>query len=98
MLNIDTGRLTDALESVPAFKLPEMSAGTAYLHEKLILPLSAGKEVLLTDLDLDAFDSEDVGLLDRLYDSVYAKNNLLAASVVIALSQSPPVSNDAGYV
>lgn len=41
-----------------------------YLLEKVLRPCMDGADILLRDIDFDAFDAEDVDLLEQYYDKL----------------------------
>jgi hypothetical protein len=98
MLQVNIKQLVAAVQKAAPFALPEMSAGTNYLYNSLYNRLSTGEDVLLSDLDFSAFNSEDIRTLHSLYNDVFEKSNRQADGIISTLRQITPACKDAAYV
>jgi len=98
MITVSVKQLVSAIEEAEAFKLPDMSAGTQYLHESVYKLLSQNMGVKLSEIDFDAFDSEDIGSLCSLYSEVYERNGRLSRGIMYALQEAAPVCKAVGYL
>jgi len=97
-MKINIPILISAVQNAPAFEAPKISEGTTYLLNNTYNRLLRGEEVLLSDLDLNAFESEDISTLHDLYNNVYGKNNYQANHIVATLRMIAPTSKTAAYV
>ena len=98
MLQLNIKQLVAAVKEAAPFVLPEMNKGTSYLYNSVYGRLSMGEQVRLSDLDFDAFDSEDITALHNLYEDVFEKNNHQASGIVDILRKATLVCKDASYV
>ena len=98
MLQVNIKQLLSAVEEVGAFELPEMSEGTEYLYNNLYKRLSQNMDVRLSEIDLSAFESEDIGSLNDLHSEVFVKNGRAAGGIMSALRETDPVCKAVGYV
>ena len=98
MFTVSTKQLVDAIAEAAAFRLPEMSDGTAYLYEKLYVRLSNGEDLRLSEVDWDRFDLDDVDILRDLYSDVLEANMFRAASIAEILRSITPVATGAKFV
>jgi len=87
-----------AIQEAAHFTVPEMNSGTSYLYDIVYCRLINGEEVLLSDFDFDAFDSEDIHSFSDLYDNMFGKNNHQADSIINTLRQVAPVCEAVAYV
>jgi len=98
MLQINIKQLVAAVQDATPFVKPEMNEGTSYLHSSIYNRLSRGWEVRLSDLDFNAFDSEDISSLSCLYRDVYEQNNYKANRIADTLRNIVPVCKTTAYV
>ena len=98
MLELNITKFVSAVQNAPAFTAPEMNSGTSYLFNNIYKRLLRGESVCITDLDFDAFDSDDIGFLRELYNNIYENHNHKTCDVVNALQQITPISKDSAYV
>lgn len=54
-------------------KIPEEinTAGAKYLYRKMLIPIIVEKEVLLSQLDMDSFDLDDISIIYDYYGNNY---------------------------
>ena len=97
-MKINITQLMTAVQEAPSFNFPEMNGGTSYLFKNLFCRLAIDEEVRLSDLDLNAFDIDDLDSLGDLYINVFEKSNYQVNSIVNALRQIAPVCKTAAYV
>ena len=98
MLKISTTKLLAAVQKAPVFEMPAVSEGTAYLYNNLYVPLSRGEDVCLSNLDLSAFDIEDIRDINDLYNDVIERFGYKAAQIVSVLRGIDPVCKPVVYV
>lgn len=98
MITVNVKKLVEAIQEADAFALPEMNDGVSYLYNAVYNRLSRGHEVRLSELDFDAFDSEDVDAFSGLYTDVFERNYYAANRVADTLRASVPVRTAVGFV
>jgi hypothetical protein len=98
MITVSVRGLAEAIREAEAFALPEMNNGTSYLYKKVYRRMSKGHDVLLSELDFDAFEAEDVDSLSGLYSDVFERNCCAADGIVSTLRATAPVCKAVGYV
>ena len=98
MLKLDLNQLADAVREADPFELPEMNKGTVYLFNNIYVHLAAGKEIRLSNLDFNAFDSEDLNTLSSLCNDVIMQNSRKAFDFVNTLRKIAPMSKATAYV
>jgi hypothetical protein len=60
MLTISVKKFADALTGTSTFELPELNAGAQYIYDKLFNCHITGKEPLLSEIDFEAFNLDDL--------------------------------------
>jgi len=98
MLRVDIKQLISAIQEAPAFAIPETSSGTSYLLNNIYNPLSRGENVRLSDLDFNAFNSEDISTLNELYDDIFERSNYQADNIISTLRLIVPTTKATAYV
>jgi hypothetical protein len=98
VFHVNIKQLLSALTEADTFKLPTMTAGTAYLYHNLYERLSQGKEIRLSSLDMNAFDHEDITTLKDLYAYVFEANHHTALALKTTLRQIRPTNEAVGYI
>jgi len=98
MLKINISQLMVAVQEAPSFDFPEMNEGTSYLFISLFCRLASDEDVLLSDLDLNAFNIEDIDSINDLYNNVFEQSNYQVNGIASALRRIAPVSKAAAYV
>ena len=98
MLQVNIRQLVAAVQEADPFALPEMSEGTSYLYNNIYDRLSRGENVWLSDLDFDAFTSEDIGSLDYLHDNILGNNGFQADCIIKTLRKITPLCRAEVYV
>lgn len=98
MITVSTKRLVSAIEEAESFKMPDMNEGTAYLYNTIYSRLSQNIDVRLSDIDFDAFEAEDIDVLNDLHSDVFETNHCSANGIISTLRQVAPVSKAVGYV
>jgi hypothetical protein len=98
MITLSIEQLVSAVTEADAFKLPDMSEGTAYLYNSVYRRLANGGTVKLSGLDFDAFEPEDVDSIKDLHAGVFEKNSYAADGIASILRTIAPVSKAVGYV
>jgi hypothetical protein len=87
-----------ALTEADAFKLPDMTDGTAYLYNSVYRRLARGEDVRLSGINFDAFEPEDVESLEGLYSDIFEKNNYVGDDIISTLQKVAPVCKAVGFV
>lgn len=98
MITVSVKQLVSAIADADAFKAPDMNEGTEYLYNNLYSRLSQNMDVKLSDIDFDAFESEDIDSLNDLHSNVFERNNYDANRIMSTLRQTAPVCKIVGYV
>ena len=98
MIKISLKQLASAIAEADAFKLPDMNEGTSYLYDTVYRRMSRGEPVRLSELDFDAFETEDVDSLNDLYSDVFERNGYAAHSLACTLRSMAPASKAVAYV
>jgi hypothetical protein len=98
MITVDTKDLVKAVREADTFKLPDMSKGTGYLFDNLYSRLSKGEDVKLSNLDFNAFESEDLEAINCMYSEVFEMNCYAAKSIASALREAVPACRATAYV
>ena len=98
MIQVNTRKLAEAIREADVFRLPEMTSGTAYLFEELYERLTRGKDVTLSSLDFNAFESDDINSLNCLHTEIFERNYYTANGIKSALRQIEPVCRAVDYV
>lgn len=97
-MHVSIPHLLTAIQAEPAFKLPVMEDGVAYLYHRVYVPLSQDKDVSLKSLDFEAFDQDDLETLKEMYDMVFEANSFKANGLTSTLTKIAPVSKSVLYV
>jgi len=97
MLRLNVAHFSTALKKTNPFVFPEMNDGTKYLYDNLYGRLLRGENVMLSDLDYNAFDSEDITSLCNLHNDHEKKYNQ-ANSIADILRHISPISKDSVYI
>ena len=97
-MKIDITQFVTSVQEAPSFEFPEMSVGTSYLFINVYCRLSSGEDALLSDLDFDAFDIEDIGYLGELFQNVFEDKNYRVNGITNKLREIAPRCNTATYV
>jgi hypothetical protein len=92
MITVSTKRLMEAIEEADAFALPKMSTGTQYLYDNLYSTLASGGEVRLSGLDFNAFELDDVGEIERVYNNCLEAAEERAEGITRSLWAMSPVA------
>lgn len=98
MISVNVKQLVSAIAEADAFKMPDMNEGTSYLYNSIYNNLSLNMDVLLSDIDFDAFEPEDIDLLNDLHSDVFERNGCAANGIMSTLRQVSPVCKAVGYV
>ena len=98
MITVNVKKLKEALVKVNEFRLPEMTAGTEYLYDRLYRKLSLDKDVRLSELDFNAFTDDDVDSLSDLYTNVFERNEDKANGITSELRRIKPEYKPVCYV
>ena len=98
MLQLNLKQLTAAVRQAVPVTFPEMDKGTRYLYENLYRRLSNEEDVYLSDLDFNAFDSEDVYALSDLHENVFERRTHQADTITNTLRRIKPIGTAAAYV
>ena len=98
MPKLNVAQLVAAVKDAPPSALPEMNEGTSYLFNKIYRRLASDGYVLLSDLDFNAFELEDLSILSSLYDHVFERYNCQASGIAGTLRGFAPVCKTATYV
>ena len=98
MLQVNIEQLVAAVKEAAPFALPEMNEGESYLYNNLYGRLSRGEVVCLSELDFDAFASEDIGSICNLYNDVLGKSSYQVDNIMKTLRRIAPVCKAATYV
>ena len=97
-MQVNVKQLVAAIKQATPYKFPEMDEGTAYLYENVYNRLASGKDVLFSDLDFSAFDTEDIRFLGKLHVNIFSKNYLEAGGITNNLRMISPVSKSTVYI
>jgi 2-hydroxy-3-keto-5-methylthiopentenyl-1-phosphate phosphatase len=98
MLRISVPQFVTAIQNAPSYAVPEMSSGTNYLINSVYKRLSGNGFARLSDLDFDAFDFEDIGSFNDLYNDIFDSENHKTSSIVNTLRQIAPACKGTAYV
>ena len=98
MITVSVTELMSAIEEAGAFKMPDMSAGTDYLYNKLYSRLSYGDTVRFSDIDYDAFELDDVDSMRKLHSDVLEANEYKTETLARSLRDLKPATVAAAYV
>lgn len=98
MITVSVKNLVEAIREADAFALPEMNEGTSYLYDMVYRRMSNGQDVMLSELDFDAFEPEDIDSLTDLHSDVFEKNHYAAGGIVSTLRSLAPASKAVAYV
>jgi hypothetical protein len=80
----------EAVNESEAFSLPHMSEGSDYLYNNLYERLAREESVLLSELDFNAFELDDVDFMQDLYSDILEQNETKAYSIAHSLRGLPP--------
>jgi hypothetical protein len=97
-MKLNIAQLMSAIQKADKFSFPKMNKGTRYLYDTVFCKMSNGTAVFLSELDFDAFSTDDVRTLSDLYDKVIEKNHDEADSIVTTLRRIIPMSKATAYV
>ncbi len=98
MITVSTAQLLSAIAEANAFKLPDMNEGTEYLYNTLYTRLSQNIEVKLSDIDFDAFESDDIDSLNGIHTDVFERNHYAAGGIISTLRKLTPACKAVSYV
>jgi len=98
MITVSVMQLVDAIKEADVYRLPDMNEGTRYLYKNLYTRLANGDDVMLSSLNFDAFDSEDIDSISDMHSGIFARDHYAASSIMSTLRQVAPVSRAVGYV
>jgi len=98
MLTVSVKALVEAIQDTEAYSLPEMNNGTEYLYKNLYSRLVHGDTVHLSDLDFDAFEAEDVGEMEGLYNNIFCAHNSQASRLRAEFRNMPAAIVRTQYV
>jgi len=98
MIQVNIAGLVAALKKEQPFTLPEMNEGTNYLFNRVYCRMANDDTVRLSALDFSAFEAEDIGSLNELYNDVIGRNNHQSENIAAALRKVDPVCRAAAYV
>jgi len=98
MLKINLAQLKTATQDAPAFAPPKLEGGVDYLFNAVYARLLKGETAHLSDLDFDAFETEDIRSLGVVHEQVYEKNNYKAAEMAGTLRDIVPTTKAMAYV
>jgi hypothetical protein len=98
MFTVNIHRLTEAIREADALELPYMNEGTAYLYNMVYSRLVHDEDVLLSELNFDAFELDDVNTIDNLYSDVFERDLCAAGNITSALRKIVPASMAVSYV
>lgn len=65
-----------------------------YLLEQILLPSMSDKDIHLRDIDFDAFDMDDVSVLEQYYDDLYKAGGKLK-QLIETVRKVPPEARKA---
>lgn len=98
MIKADIVQLITAVHEAPSYENLETSQGTSYLLENVYERLLYGEDIRLSDLDLTAFEAEDVNAFHDLFTNIISMNSYQAGAITEILRKIAPVHKDAVYV
>jgi len=98
MITLNAKRLVEMVREADAFKLPDMSKGTGYLFDSVYAGLSRGEDVILSNIDFNTFELEDLDSLVSLYSDTFEKNYHGAIELAATLREAIPVCKVVAYV
>ena len=75
MLTISVKQFVEALAVAPAYKPPELNAGSQYIQEKIADRLISGNKVRLSEINFESFDLEDINALQKFNDHIEQYEN-----------------------
>ena len=97
-MRISISQLVSVIQQVAPFTFPKMNEGTNYLYKNFYNRLTAGERVMLSGLDFDAFDADDIRSLNILHNEVLENNCIRASGITDTLKGINPVSKVMPYV
>ena len=97
-MQIDIAKMLIALQKAPAYRLPDMNEGTGYLYNNFYSILSDEGDVMLSKLNYDAFDVEDIGTMAELHKNVFEQNYCEAHGISHTLQKIVPICRTPAYV
>ena len=97
MITVSTKHLVSAIEEAEAFSLPDMNEGASYLYNELYRRLSEGADLLLSDIDFDRFELDDIDSIRELH-SGFENNEGKAHTLIRALWGIPPVTKASAFI
>ena len=97
MITVSTKQLVSAIEEAEAYHLPDMNEGVCYLYNELYRRLSEGSDLLLSEIDFDRFELEDIDSIRELHADL-EENEGKAYSLIRALLNISPVASAAAFV
>ncbi len=98
MITVSVTKLIEAIHESNAFALPEMCSGMNYLYNNVYLRLSTGSEVLLSEIDFDKFEAEDISSLNSLHSDVFERNSYESGKITWMLRQIKPICKPISFV
>lgn len=98
MITVNIKKLTEAIGEANEFRMPDMTAGTDYLYNRLYRKLSQGEDVKLSELDFNAFTEDDIDLFSDLYTEVFERNEYKANGIASELRRIKPEYKPVCYV
>ena len=97
MITVSTKHLVSAIEEAEAFRLPDMNEGVCYLYNELYRRLSEGSNLLLSEIDFDRFELDDIDFIRELH-SGFEKNEGKAHTLIRALWGIPPATKASVFI
>ena len=97
-IKIDVGKLIKSLQGTAPQKKPKMNKGTRYLFNNVHLKIAGGKELRLSDLNMDAFHFDDLIEFEKTICLHYEKNERESRLITEALQSAEPACVNVEYV
>lgn len=98
MIAVNVKQLISAIKEADVFQLPAMSEGTQYLYSSVYCKLTNDMEVMLSNLDFDAFEPEDVDALNALHSDVFERNRYTVSHIASTLRSLSPACKNVAYI
>jgi len=98
MISLNIKQLAEAIRETNELRLPDMTAGTEYLYNRLYRKLSLGEDVRLSELDFNAFTDDDINSLSDLHMNIFEKNEHKANGIASELHRINPEYKPVCYV
>ena len=97
MITVSTKQLVSAIEEAEAYHLPDMNEGVCYLYNELYRRLSDGSNLLLSEIDFDRFELDDIDFIRELHSS-FESNEGKANTLIRALWGIPPATKASAFI